>query len=78
MSKKKYTNNFHNNPHKTLSIKECLDEIKPYLKDINNNNLKKYDTWKIPLTIAINFISSKDTDEECEIHSKINNIEIMI
>ena len=28
------------------------------------NNLKKSDTWKIQLTVAINFISSKDNDEE--------------
>ena len=53
-----------------------LDEIKPYLKDIYN--LKNSDTWKIQLTIAINFICSKDTNEKCVIHSKSNNIEIMI
>ena len=34
------------------------------------------DTWKIELTIAINFISSKDNDEVHVIHSKSNNIEI--
>ena len=39
--------------------------------------LKKYDTWKIQLTIAINFMSSKDNDEECVNHSS-DNIEIMI
>ena len=38
--------------HKTLSIKKYLDEIKPS------------DTWKIQLTIGVNFISSKDNDEE--------------
>ena len=27
------------------------------------NNLKKFDTQKIQLTITINFISSKDNDE---------------
>ena len=40
-------------------IKEYLDEIKLYLKDINN--LKKPDTWKTQLTIAVNFISTKGT-----------------
>ena len=40
--------------YKTISIKEYLDEIKPYLKDIINN-LKKSDTWKIQSTKAINF-----------------------
>ena len=52
--------------NETLSIKEFLDEIKPYLKDINN--LKKSDTWGIQLTMTSNFISSKDTDEEHELH----------
>ena len=47
------------------------------MKDIINN-LKKPDTWKIQLTIANNFISSIDNDEERVMHSKSNNIEIMI
>ena len=34
--------------------------------------------WKIQLTIANNFISSIDNDEECVICSKRDNIEIMI
>ena len=42
------------------------------------NNLKKSDTRKIQLTVAINFISSKDNDEEHVIHSKSDNIEILI
>ena len=50
---------------------------KPHLKDIRNN-LKESDTWKIQLKIAINFISSKDTHEERVMHSKRDNIEIMI
>ena len=62
--------------NKTLSIKEYLDEIIPYLKDVINDH-KKYDTWKIQSTIAIHFISSKDNDEECAIHSKIDNIEFI-
>ena len=37
-------------------------------------NLKKSDTWKIQLTIAINFNSSKDTDEERAMHSKSDKI----
>ena len=41
------------------------------------NNLKKSDTWRIQLTIAINFITSKDPDEERVMHSKSDNIEIM-
>ena len=42
------------------------------------NSPKKSETWKIQLTIAINFISSKDTDEECVTHSESDKIEIMI
>ena len=34
--------------------------------------------WKIQLTTAINYISSKGTDKEHVIHSKSDNIEIMI
>ena len=33
---------------------------------------------KIQLTIAINFISSKDNDEERKMHSKSDNIEIIV
>ena len=46
------------------------------MKDINN--LKRFDTWKIQLTIANNSISSLDNDEEHVMHSKNDNIEIMI
>ena len=42
------------------------------------NNLEKLHTWKIQLTVAQNFISSLDNDEECVMHSKSDNIEIMI
>ena len=47
------------------------------MKDIMNN-LEKFDTCKSQLTIAINFISSKDTDEERVMHSKSDNIEVII
>ena len=42
------------------------------------NNLKQYDTWKVQLTMAINFISSKEYDEEHVMHSKKGNIGFMI
>ena len=35
-------------------------------------------TWKIQLTIAINFISSIDNDEERVMHSKGDNLEVMV
>ena len=63
--------------NKAVSVEEYLSKIRPYLKDITSN-LKKSDIWKIQLTIPYNFISSKDNDEEHVMHSKSDNIEIMI
>ena len=40
-------------------------------------NLQKSGTWKVQLVIAINFISSKDADEEQVMHLESNNIEFM-
>ena len=37
-------------------------------------NLQNSDTWKIQLTIAINFNSSKDVEERRVMHSRSNNI----
>ena len=54
---------------KNLSIKEYLEEIEPYFKDIINN-LQKAETWKIQLKILINFVSPKDINE------KSDNIEL--
>ena len=68
--------------------------IKPYLSDIINDHKtqgiwrihsdskiiehKTQSEWKIQLTIAINFISSKDSDETRTMHAKRNNVEIMM
>ena len=41
--------------------------MKPYL---TINDLKKSETWKIQLMIAINFTSSKNKNEERVMHSK--------
>ena len=59
-----------------IAIRDYLDEIKTYLKDIKV--LKKPDTWKIQSIIANNFISSKVTDEVGKMHSKNDNIKIII
>ena len=68
---------FNNNKNiSNTKVKVKLDEIKPYLKDIINI-LEESDTWKIQLIIAINFISSKDSDVMSVMHSKHDNIEIM-
>ena len=63
--------------NKTLSVEVYLNQIKSYLKDIINN-VRKSDTWKIELAIAGDFISFIDNDEERVMHSKSDNIEIMI
>ena len=46
------------------------------MKDVLND-IKKYDTWKIQLTIANTFVSSIDNEEKCVIYSKSDNIDIM-
>ena len=50
--------------NKNLSVKEHLDKIKPFLRDITINP-QKSDIWKSQLTVAINFVSSKDVHGEC-------------
>ena len=40
-------------------------------------DLQTFGTRKFQLTIAINFISAKDVDEERVMHPKSNNTEIM-
>ena len=72
-----YVENKSKDDRKTLSVKKYLNKIRPYWKDINN--LKISDTWKIQLTLTINFISSKDgNDEDHVMHWKSDNIEFMI
>ena len=48
----------------------------------SSNEVFEYETqygeWKIQITISINFISSKDSDETPNMHTKNNNIEIMM
>ena len=79
---------------KNLSIREYLSTIKPYLSDIINDRktrgLVRYHSgniswleetsneWKIQLTMAINFISSKDSDETRAMRTKSNNVETMM
>ena len=63
--------------NKTLSVEEYFNKISPYLKEYINN-LKKSDTWKIERTIGSSFISSKDNDKKHVMHSKSDNIKIMI
>ena len=79
---------------KNLSIKRYLKMIRPYLSDLINKHkthgLARYHSgnkswigktsseWKIQITMAINFISSKDFDETRTMYTKSNNVEIMV
>ena len=50
--------------------------IRPYLEDMINNK-KAHGEWKIQLVMRIVFVSSLNTSELREMHTKSNNIEIM-
>ena len=58
--------------------------IRPYLgkwRIHSDNKIREHKTqseWKIQLTMAIHFISSKDSDETRTMHTKSNNVEIMM
>ena len=51
--------------------------IRPYLSDIINNHKTQVEQ-KIQLTMAINFFSSKNSEETRTINTKSDNIEIMM
>ena len=63
--------------NKNLSPKEYIDIIRPYLSDMINDH-KTQSEWKIQLTMQTNFVSSKDSEETCTMHTKSSNIEIVI
>ena len=58
------------------------DKTPKTLKFNSSNEVFDYETqygeWKIQLTMSINFISSKDSDETGNKHTKSNKIEIMM
>ena len=53
--------------NRNLLLDEYLHKIKPYLRNMIIN-LQNFDVWKIQLTIAITFISSKDAEDERVMH----------
>ena len=59
--------------NRKLSLDKYLNKIEPYLRYITID-LQNSDTWKIQLTIAINFISWKHVEEERVMHSGSDNI----
>ena len=82
------------NKGKNLSIKRYLKMIKPYLSHLMNKHKthgsaryhsgnkswieKTSSEWRIQLTMAINFISSNDSDETRTMHTRSNNVEVMV
>ena len=56
-----------------MLLDEYLNKIKAYLRNIKID-LQNSDTLKIELSIAINFISSKNAEAERVMHSKSKNI----
>ena len=50
--------------------------IRPYLSDMINDHRTRR-KWKIQLAISINFVSSKDSEETCTMHTKTHNVKIM-
>ena len=61
---------------KNLSIKEYLDEMRPYFSDIINEPKNK-NKWKIQVNMSINFISLKDSNEVRTMYTKSDNVDIM-
>ena len=61
------------NRNKSLSLKEYLNEVNLYLKDIIVTSTV---IWKFQ-SVATNLISSKDNDKEQVMHWKGDNIEVM-
>ena len=62
---------------KNLLPREYFNIVRPYLRDMINDHKTRRE-WKIQLTMQINFISSKDSEETCTMHTKSHNIEIMM
>ena len=60
-----------------LSLVEYLNIIRPYLRDMIDNH-KAHSEWKIQLVMKIISVSSLDVNEIRIMHTKSDNIEIMI
>ena len=60
-----------------LWLAEYLNITIPYLRDMIDNR-KDRGKWKIQLTMKINFVSVLDNTQFPEMHTKSDNIEIMI
>ena len=63
------------NKNINLPLDEYLNKIRPYSRNIIID-LQNLDMWKIQLITAINFISSKDAEEERVMHSRMQHYNI--
>ena len=66
----KIANESNGDKGKMLSIEDYLDKIEPYLNDLIDDH-KTQGEWKIQLTMAVNLISSKDSNETRTMHLKV-------
>ena len=66
--------------NKSLSVKQHLHMIMPYLRDMKNDHKTtktRSGEWKIQISMRVNVISSKDTGETCTINVWSDNENIM-
>ena len=61
---------------KMLAIIEYFDKIKPYLKDMIDDNKSKGE-WKMQLVMRVIFVSFIDKNETQVMHTKSDNVKIM-
>ena len=59
------------NDHKTHGLVRIHSGNKTWVEETTSE-------WKIQLRMTINFVSSKDSDEIRTMHTKSNNVEIMM
>ena len=62
---------------KSISIAGYLNKIREYLRKMIDDK-RKIGEWKIQLVLKINFIFYKNFDDTRDLHSKSDNVEIMI
>ena len=62
---------------KSISIASYLNKIREYLRKMIDDK-RRTGEWKIQLVLKINFISSKNFNDVRDMHSKSDNVEIMM
>ena len=60
-----------------MSARQYLNKITQHLYDLINDHRIARRVWKIQISMCVNFISSKDTEETCTIYMWSNNESIM-